>query len=75
VEACKGWSCFGFVEKIQMMGTTHAAFALLCYYVIAYFGELPFDAPIASTLLVGGSLLPDINHPRGFVFRQSCLHM
>jgi len=56
-----------------MMGTTHAAFALLCYYVIAYFAGLPFDDPMALTLLIVGSLLPDIDHPRGFLARQSYL--
>ena len=56
-----------------MMGTTHAAFALLCYYVIAYLTELPFDAPIVLALLIFGSLLPDIDHPRGFLARQSYL--
>lgn len=53
-----------------MMGTTHAAFALLCYYVIAYFAGLPFDALMVLTLLIIGSLLPDIDHPRGFLARQ-----
>jgi len=56
-----------------MMGTTHAAFALLCYYVIAYFVRLPFDAPTVLTLLIFGSLLPDTDHPRGFLARQSYL--
>jgi len=56
-----------------MMGTTHAVFALLCYYVIAYFVGLPFDAPMVLTLLVVGSLLPDIDHPRVFLARQSYL--
>ena len=56
-----------------MMGTTHAAFALLCYYLIAYFGGLPFDAPIVLTSLVAGSLLPDIDHPKGFLAQQ--LHL
>jgi len=56
-----------------MMGTTHAAFALLCYYIIAYLGGLPFNAPMVLTLLVVGSLLPDIDHPRGFLARQSYL--
>lgn len=53
-----------------MMGSTHAAFALVCYYVIAYFAGLPFDAPVALALLIVGSLLPDIDHPRGFLARQ-----
>ncbi|MCK4424573.1 metal-dependent hydrolase [Candidatus Bathyarchaeota archaeon] len=53
-----------------MMGTTHVAFALLCYYIIAYSAGLPFDAPVLLTLLVVGSLLPDIDHPRGFLARQ-----
>jgi len=35
-----------------MMGTTHAAFALLRYYVIAYFVGLPFDMPMVLTLLI-----------------------
>jgi hypothetical protein len=52
VEACEGRSCFGFVEKIQMIGTTHAAFTLLRYYVIAYFAELPFDMPMVLTFLI-----------------------
>jgi inner membrane protein len=56
-----------------MMGTTHAAFALLCYYVIAYFAGLPFDTLMVLTLLIIGSLLPDIDHPRGFLARQSYL--
>ena len=56
-----------------MMGTTHAAFAILCYYVIAYFAGLPFDVPMVLTLLIIGSLLPDIDHPRGFLARQSYL--
>jgi len=58
VEACEGWSCLGYVEKVQMMGTIHAAFALLCYWVIAYFAELPFDVPMVLTFLIIGSLLP-----------------
>ena len=53
-----------------MMGTTHAAFALLCYCVIAYFTGLPFDTPIVLTLLVVGSLLPDIDHPKAFLTQQ-----
>lgn len=53
-----------------MMGTTHAAFALLCYYLIAYLAELPFNAPMVLILLVAGSLLPDIDHPRAFLGRQ-----
>jgi membrane-bound metal-dependent hydrolase YbcI (DUF457 family) len=53
-----------------MIGTNHAAFALLCY-VIAYFVGLPFDAPMVLTLLIIGSLLPDIDHPRGFLASQS----
>ncbi len=56
-----------------MMGTTHAAFVLLCYYVIAYFVGLPFDVPMVLFLLIFGSLLPDIDHPRGFLARQSYL--
>jgi len=56
-----------------MMGTTHAIFALLCYYVIAYFVGLPFDVPMVLTLPIIGSLLPDIDHPRGFLARQSHL--
>jgi hypothetical protein len=52
VEACEGWSCFGFVEKIKVMRTTHAVFALQCYYVIAYFVGLPFDVPMVFTLLI-----------------------
>jgi len=55
------------------MGTTHVAFALLCYYVIAYSVGLSFDAPVVLTLLVVGSLLPDIDHPRAFLTRQLCL--
>jgi len=35
VEACEGWSSFGFVEKTKMMKTTHAVFALLCHQFIA----------------------------------------
>jgi len=70
VETCESQPSFGFVEKIKVMGTTHAAFALLCYYVIAYFAGLPFDAPMVLTMLVVGSLLPDIDHPRGFLARQ-----
>lgn len=56
-----------------MIGTTHAAFALLCYYVTAYFVELPFDEPMILALLIVASLLPDIDHPRGFLARQSYL--
>ena len=70
MEACEGWSSFGFMEKTKVMGTTHAAFALLCYYLIAYFAELPFNAPMVLILLVAGSLLPDIDHPRAFLSRQ-----
>jgi len=55
------------------MGTNHVAFALLCYYVIAYSVGLSFDAPVVLTLLVVGSLLPDIHHPRAFLARQLCL--
>ena len=56
-----------------MIGTTHAAFALLCYYVIAYFAGLPFDEPMVLALLIVGSLLPDIDHPRSFLARQPYL--
>jgi len=56
-----------------MMGTTHAAFALLCYYAIAYFIGLPFFAATVLTLLVVGSLLPDIDHPKIFFIQQSYL--
>lgn len=56
-----------------MMGTTHAAFAILCYYAIAYFAGLPFNVPMVLTFLTIGSLLPDIDHPRGFLARQSYL--
>lgn len=56
-----------------MVGTTHAAFAILCYYVIAYFVGLPFNVPMVLALLIIGSLLPDIDHPRGFLARQSYL--
>jgi len=56
-----------------MIGTTHVAFALLCYYVIAHLAGLPFDVPMVFTFLIIGSLLPDIDHPRGFLARQSYL--
>lgn len=56
-----------------MMETTHAAFALLCYYIIAYLAELPFDVPAVLSFLIVGSLLPDIDHPRGFLSRQPYL--
>lgn len=56
-----------------MMGTTHAAFALLCYYVIAYFAGLPLYAPTVLTFLIVGSLLPDIDHPRTLLAQQ--LHL
>lgn len=72
MEACEGWSCFGFV-KSEVMGTTHAAFALLCYYVIACFVGLPFGVPMVLILLILGSLLPYIDHPRGFLAKQSYL--
>jgi inner membrane protein len=62
------------VEKtIKMMGTTHAAFALLCYYVIAYLMKLPFDTSLALASLVVGSLLPDIDHPKAFLAQQFSL--
>ena len=53
-----------------MMGTTHVAFAVLCYYIIAYFAKLPFEAPMVLTLLIIGSLIPDIDHPRAFLNQQ-----
>ena len=56
-----------------MMGTTHAAFALLCYYVIAYLMKLPFDASLSLALLMLGALLPDIDHPRAFLAQQFSL--
>jgi inner membrane protein len=56
-----------------MMWTTHVAFALLCYYIMAYSAGLSFDAPAVLTLLVVGSLLPDIDQPRAFLARQLCL--
>jgi len=56
-----------------MMGTTHAVFALLCYYIIAYFMKLPFDAPAVLTFLIVGGLLPDIDHPRMFLIQQNYL--
>lgn len=56
-----------------MMGTTHAVFALLCYYIIACLAGLPFDAPVVLTFLIVGSLLPDIDHPRSFLSRQPYL--
>jgi len=40
-----------------MTGPTHAAFALLCYYVIAYLAVLPINVPMVLTLLNFGDFL------------------
>ena len=70
MEACEGWPSLGFMEKTKMMAATHAAFAVLCYYVIAYFARLPIDSLMVLTFLIIGSLLPDIDHPRTFFIQQ-----
>ena len=40
-----------------MTGTNHAAFASLCYYVIAYFAGFPINVPMVLTLLNFGDFL------------------
>lgn len=64
---------FRICGRNKMMGTTHTAFALLCYYTIAYLAQLPFDKPMVLILLIIGSLLPDIDHPSAFLAQQSYL--
>jgi len=54
-----------------MMGTTHLVFAYLVYAVLSRPFHLPFDWLYVFVPLTIGSLIPDIDHPKSLISRQS----
>ena len=49
------------------MGLTHVLFSLFLFLTFCRFGLVSFEAIVLVTLVVG-SVLPDLDHPRGLIY-------
>lgn len=52
-----------------MMAFSHVLTGLSGYSLVAHFAELPLDA-VTMGAAIGGSLLPDIDHPKSWLGRR-----
>jgi inner membrane protein len=57
----------GFGEGHVLMGLTHVLFGLFLFLVFWRLGLVGFDVVVLGALVVG-SVLPDLDHPRGLIY-------